>query len=105
MGVGHLADRTSHTLSGGERQLVALAAVLVMEPALIVFDEPTTQLDLRNRNRVRRAIEGLPHDAIVVSHDLELLEDFDRVLVVRDGGIVADDTPAAALRWYREHCA
>src|SRR6478752_2566491 len=104
LGVGHLADRTSHTLSGGERQLVALAAVLVMEPALIVFDEPTTQLDLRNRNRVRNAIAGLPHDAIVVSHDLELLEDFDRVLVVRDGAIAADDTPAAALRWYREHC-
>ena len=105
LGVGHLADRSSHTLSGGERQLVALAAVLVMEPALIVFDEPTTQLDLRNRNRVRDAIGALPHDAIVVSHDLELLEDFDRVLVVRDGNIAADDTPAAALRWYREHCA
>lgn len=105
LGVGHLADRTSHTLSGGERQLVALAAVLVMEPALIVFDEPTTQLDLRNRNRVRAAIAGLAHDAVVVSHDLELLEDFDRVLVVRDGAIAADDTPAAALRWYREHCA
>lgn len=105
LGVSHLADRTSHTLSGGERQLVALAAVLVMEPALIVFDEPTTQLDLRNRNRVRDAIAGLPHDAIVVSHDLELLEDFDRVVVVRDGNIAADDRPAAALRWYREHCA
>lgn len=105
LGVKHLADRSSHTLSGGERQLVALAAVLVMEPALIVFDEPTTQLDLRNRNRVRRAIAGLPQAAIVVSHDLELLEDFERVLVVRDGGIAADDTPAAALRWYREHCA
>ena len=104
LGVGHLADRSSHTLSGGERQLVALAAVLVMEPALVVFDEPTTQLDLRNRNRVRAAIAGLPHDAIVVSHDLELLEDFDRVLVVRDGVIAADDTPAQALRWYREHC-
>ncbi|MGY6271624.1 energy-coupling factor ABC transporter ATP-binding protein [Achromobacter denitrificans] len=105
LGVAHLADRTSHTLSGGERQLVALAAVLVMEPALVVFDEPTTQLDLRNRNRVRDAIGGLPHDAIVVSHDLDLLEDFDRVLVVLDGNIAADDTPAAALRWYREHCA
>ena len=76
-----------------------------MRPGLVVFDEPTTQLDLRNRNRVRAAIDGLPHDAIVVTHDLELLEDFDRVLVVRDGAIAADDTPAAALRWYREHCA
>ncbi|WP_025137087.1 energy-coupling factor ABC transporter ATP-binding protein [Achromobacter sp. DH1f] len=105
LGVAHLADRTSHTLSGGERQLVALAAVLVMRPALVVFDEPTTQLDLRNRNRVRDAIAALPQDAIVVSHDLDLLEDFERVVVVQDGAIAADDTPAAALRWYRNHCA
>lgn len=76
-----------------------------MAPALVVFDEPTTQLDLRNRNRVRDAIAALPHDAVVVSHDLDLLEDFDRVLVVRDGVIAADDAPAPALRWYREHCA
>ena len=62
LGVGHLADRASHTLSGGERQLVALAAVLVMQPKVIVFDEPTTQLDLRNRNRVRAAIDGLAWD-------------------------------------------
>ena len=103
--MAHLADRTSHTLSGGERQLVALAAVLVMRPALVVFDEPTTQLDLRNRNRVRDAIAALPQDAIVVSHDLDLLEDFERVVVVQDGAIAADDTPAAALRWYRNHCA
>jgi biotin transport system ATP-binding protein len=92
-------------LSGGERQLVALAAVLVMRPNVIVFDEPTTQLDLRNRNRVRAAIASLACDAIVVSHDLNLLEDFDRVLVIADGRVAADDEPAAALRWYREHCS
>lgn len=105
LGVGHLVDRASHTLSGGECQLVALASVLVMRPALVVFDEPTTQLDLRNRNRVARAIAGLEQQAVVVSHDLELLQDFDRVLVVVDGQIAADDCPGPALRWYREHCA
>ena len=105
LGVAHLADRASNSLSGGERQLVALAAVLVMDPALVVFDEPTTQLDLRNRNRVRDAIAGLAHDAVVVSHDLALLEDFDRVLVIADGRVAADDQPAAALRWYRDHFA
>ncbi|GAB1578114.1 energy-coupling factor ABC transporter ATP-binding protein [Bordetella petrii] len=105
LGVDHLADRASHTLSGGECQLVALAAVLVMEPALVVFDEPTTQLDLRNRNRVARAIGELDRPAVVVSHDLDLLQDFERVLVVVDGRIAADDAPGAALRWYREHCA
>jgi biotin transport system ATP-binding protein len=105
LGIGHLADRASHTLSGGERQLVALAAVLVMRPNVIVFDEPTTQLDLRNRNRVRAAIDSLACDAIVVSHDLELLDDYDRVLVIADGRLAADDAPGPALRWYREHCS
>ncbi|OZI61692.1 energy-coupling factor ABC transporter ATP-binding protein [Bordetella genomosp. 11] len=105
LGIAHLADRASHSLSGGERQLVALAAVLVMRPKVIVFDEPTTQLDLRNRNRVRAAIAGLACDAVVVSHDLELLEDFDRVLVIAAGRVAADDRPAAALHWYREHCS
>jgi biotin transport system ATP-binding protein len=105
LGIGHLADRASHTLSGGERQLVALAAVLVMRPNVIVFDEPTTQLDLRNRNRVRAAIDSLACGAIVVSHDLELLDDYDRVLVIADGRLAADDAPGPALRWYREHCS
>lgn len=103
--IGHLAGRASHSLSGGEKQLVALAAVLVMEPGLVVFDEPTTQLDLRNRNRVRDAIAALGRQAVVVSHDLDLLADFDRVLVVVDGRVTVDGAPAEALRWYREHCA
>lgn len=105
LGVGHLAERTSHTLSGGERQLVAMASVLVMAPGLVVFDEPTTQLDLRNRNRVAEAIAALPQQAIVVSHDLDLLAGYDRVLAVVDGRIAADGEPASVLRWYREHCA
>lgn len=105
LGVGHLAERTSHTLSGGERQLVAMASVLVMAPELVVFDEPTTQLDLRNRNRVAEAIAALPQQAIVVSHDLDLLAGYDRVLAVVDGRIAADGEPASVLRWYREHCA
>ncbi|KCV64222.1 ABC transporter ATP-binding protein [Bordetella bronchiseptica] len=105
LGVGHLAERTSHTLSGGERQLVAMASVLVMAPELVVFDEPTTQLDLRNRNRVAEAIAALPQQVIVVSHDLDLLAGYDRVLAVVDGRIAADGEPASVLRWYREHCA
>ncbi|WP_298959988.1 ABC transporter ATP-binding protein [uncultured Methylobacterium sp.] len=99
-GLAHLAERPSHGLSGGEKQLVALCAVLVMEPDLVVFDEPTTLLDLRQRNRVRAAIAGLAQAAVVVTHDLDLIADFDRVLVVDEGRIVADDAPAPALRWY-----
>jgi len=101
LGIAHLADRASHGLSGGEKQMVALAAVLVMNPELIVFDEPTTLLELRNRNRLRDAIQALPQSAVVVTHDLEMLEDFDRVLVMADGGVACDATPAEAIDWYR----
>jgi len=103
--IGHLFDRVTHSLSGGERQLVALAAVLATNPAILVFDEPTTQLDLRLRNQFERILRELPQSAIVVSHDLELMQTMDRVLVVRDGLIVLDGAPELAIAWYREYCA
>ena len=53
-GLADLAHRSPHQLSGGQKQLLALAAVVVLEPALIIADEPTTLLDLRNRDRIRR---------------------------------------------------
>ncbi|WP_084536847.1 energy-coupling factor ABC transporter ATP-binding protein [Azospirillum halopraeferens] len=86
---GH-RHQAAHTLSGGEKQLLAIAAVLVMEPACVVFDEPTTLLDLRNRRRVAEVIGGLAQTAVVVTHDLDLLAGFERVLVLADGRIVAD---------------
>ncbi|MFQ1702238.1 energy-coupling factor ABC transporter ATP-binding protein [Loktanella agnita] len=92
----------SHFLSGGQKQLLAISGVLVMEPEYIVFDEPTTLLDLRNKIRVSRAIAALEQTAIVVTHDLDLLTDFDRVLVFGDQRIIADDIPAVALKHYKE---
>lgn len=104
LGIERLAERPTHALSGGERQLVALAAVLLMQPGLLVFDEPTTQLDLRHRNRFVDLLAALPQQAVVVSHDLELLARCERVLVIDGGGIAADDAPGPALAWYRRHC-
>lgn len=103
--IGHLAQRPSHGLSGGEKQMVALASVLIMQPELIAFDEPTTLLDLGNRNRFRRAIDALEQTAVVVTHDLELLEDFERVLVINDGRLVMDAPPREAVEWYRSQFA
>lgn len=92
----------AHLLSGGEKQLLAIAAVLVMQPQYVVFDEPTTLLDLRNRNRIRQVLQDLPQPTIVVSHDLELLKDVERVLVFDTGKIMMDDRPAIALPYYVE---
>ncbi|MBP2231707.1 biotin transport system ATP-binding protein [Azospirillum agricola] len=90
----------AHQLSGGEKQLLAIAGVLVLEPAHVVFDEPTTLLDLRNRRRVIELVRELPQNAVVVTHDLDMVMDFDRVLVLEDGRIVADDVPSVAIPAY-----
>ena len=97
-----LRNRSAHLLSGGEKQLLAIASVVVMDPRYIVFDEPTTLLDLRNARGIARIISELPQTAIVVSHDFQLIEGFDRVLVLDRGRIVADDAPAPAIGRYLE---
>lgn len=95
------ADHPCHLLSGGQKQLLALAAVLVIEPSVIVADEPTTLLDLRNRALVAETFAALPQQLVVVTHDLDLVADFDRVLVVDGGRVVIDDAPTEALAGYR----
>ena len=104
LGVIHLQDRSIHTLSGGERQLVALAGVLATQPEILVFDEPTTQLDLRLRNRFEQHLSALPQPALIVSHDLELMRTMDRVLVIVEGRLAFDGLPDDATAWYRTHC-
>jgi biotin transport system ATP-binding protein len=101
---GLLAHRNqpAHLLSGGEKQLLALAGVLALAPRTIVLDEPTTLLDLRNRRRIGAILADLPQQVVLVTHDLDMLAAFDRVLVFDSGRIVADDTPARAIAHYIE---
>ncbi|GLI28540.1 ABC transporter ATPase [Agromyces rhizosphaerae] len=101
-GLADLADRPAHRLSGGQKQLLALAAVLVARPAVLVADEPTTLLDARNARIVGEHLAALPQQLVMVTHHLDALAGFDRVLVVDAGRIVADDVPAVALDAYRE---
>jgi biotin transport system ATP-binding protein len=71
-----------------------------MEPAYVVMDAPTTLLDLRNKRRVARAVDAIDQTVIFVSHDLDLLHDFDRVVVFDEGRVIADDTPDKAIPLY-----
>ena len=96
------AENSPHTLSGGEKQMLALASVLVIEPDTIIADEPTTLLDLRNRRRIMRELMSLDQQLIVVTHDLEMLRGFDRVLVIDDGALAYDGTPDDAIAFYTD---
>lgn len=95
------ADHPAHLLSGGQKQLLALASVLVTEPAVLILDEPTTLLDLRNAAMVSRVVESLTQQVLLVTHHLDLVEGFDRVLVFDDGRLVHDGTPESAVTHYR----
>ncbi|WP_105034691.1 energy-coupling factor ABC transporter ATP-binding protein [Cryobacterium aureum] len=100
-GLSEHAEHPAHRLSGGQKQLLALAAVLVAEPATIVADEPTTLLDARNARRISELLQTLPQQIIVVTHHLHLVEEFDRVIVIEEGAVVADGAPAESLAAYR----
>ncbi|MEU1205539.1 ABC transporter ATP-binding protein [Nocardia sp. NPDC005825] len=99
-GLTEFRDHPAHLLSGGQKQLLAIAAVLSVRPEYVVFDEPTTLLDLRNTRRITRMLRDLPQRLVVVSHDLDLLADFDRVLVFDEGRVVADGPPAETIPRY-----
>ncbi|WP_299051883.1 ABC transporter ATP-binding protein [uncultured Nocardioides sp.] len=92
-GLAGLGDRSVHALSGGQRQLLALAGVLATGPSVLVADEPTTLLDLANARRVGDLLLGLDLQLLLVTHDLELAARCDRALLV-DGGRVVRDGPA-----------
>lgn len=105
LGIADLADRPAHHLSGGQKQLLALAAVLVGEPDVLVADEPTTLLDARNAREIAAQLAALPQQLLLVTHQLPLVADFDRVVVVDGGRVVADDEPSPALAYYERMLA
>ena len=94
------AHDSVHSLSGGQRQLLALAGVLALEPVIVVADEPTTFLDLANTRRVRDTLFDLDQQLVIITHDLDLAARCDRVLVVDDAHVVADGGAADSIARY-----
>ncbi|NEQ49542.1 MAG: energy-coupling factor ABC transporter ATP-binding protein [Leptolyngbya sp. SIO3F4] len=93
-GLQSLAERPPHHLSGGEKQMVAIAGLLAMNPQIVLYDEPTASLDIRGRRRLITFMQGLQQTMVIASHDLEfLLEVCDRTLIMYQGKIVADGHP------------
>ena len=94
-GAQKLAQRDIHHLSGGEKRLVAIAGILAMQPQMIIYDEPSTGLDMRTRRRLIPILQQSAPTLLVASHDLELLlEICTRVIVLDEGRIVANGLPA-----------
>jgi cobalt/nickel transport system ATP-binding protein len=93
-GVLGLAERAPHHLSGGEKRMVSIAGVLAMRPRLVVYDEPSANLDIRSRRRLINFLQNSPQTILVASHDLELvLEVCSRVVLVDQGRVVAGESP------------
>ena len=91
--------REPHTLSGGEKQRVALAGLLALDPEILLLDEPTAMLDAAGRREVLERLEALrgARTVLHVTHHLEELLDADRILVLNAGRLVADVSPERLL--------
>ncbi|OGP76882.1 MAG: hypothetical protein A2V86_10885 [Deltaproteobacteria bacterium RBG_16_49_23] len=100
-GLDSLMDRPPHTLSGGEKQRVALGAILTLRPRLLLLDEPFTHLDPEGTESLRRILRTMKSEGItliIVEHRLhEIIQDVDRIIVLHQGKIVKEGSPHQAL--------
>ena len=101
MSISHLNDRPPYRLSVGEKKRVALASVLVLDPEVLLLDEPTATLDPKSQSQVVDLIQqwkGTAKTVITATHQLEIVEDIaDRVFVLEAGTVIAEGTPAEIL--------
>jgi len=99
--ISHLKDRSPHRLSGGEKKRVALASVLILDPDVILLDEPTAALDPKSQSQVIDFLVGWAGGAktiITATHDLDTIEDIgDKCYVFQHGKVVATGTPSEIL--------
>ncbi|MBM7050586.1 energy-coupling factor ABC transporter ATP-binding protein [Rothia sp. ZJ1223] len=104
-GLGDRAHSSVYDLSGGEQQLVALSAVLAVEPEILLLDEPTTLLDLRNRLRLFEVLDSLNQQLVMSTHDLELAARCDEAVVIHEGRLWCKGPTDAVIEQYRLWCA
>ncbi len=102
-GIEQFGERPVHELSEGQKQLICILAVLIMEPKLVVLDEPFSSLDMRTRTALRRKLEKLGQQILFVSHELDALSDYDKVLWIDDGQLKQFGVPVNVLAAYQEH--
>lgn len=100
-GISELADRSPYSLSGGQQQRVALTSILVMQPKVLVLDEPTSQMDPIGTREVFGVIHKMAEQGrtvILVEHKVEWIAQFaDRVIALKDGQVLLEGTPSEVL--------
>lgn len=100
-GISDLAERSPYSLSGGQQQRVALTSILVMEPKILVLDEPTSQLDpigTREVFQVIKALSGQGITVVMAEHKIEWVAEFaDQVVALYQGGVILKGSPAEVL--------
>jgi biotin transport system ATP-binding protein len=100
-GLAALAEHSSHDLSGGQKQLLALCGAFVRQPALVIADEPTAYLDARNARRVASHLfEDAGHQLVLVTHDLALAQRCDAAVLFSGGRVTAVGKPTAIIAEY-----
>ena len=104
-GLEYLENQSVFTLSGGEKQLVALTSVLAARPQILLLDEPTTLLDLRNRARLLKHLESLDQMLVLSTHDLDLAASCDEAVIIHDGRLLAQGDAVQLVQQYRTWCA
>lgn len=95
------APRAIHGLSQGQRHLVCLMAVLLMNPAVIVLDEPFAGLDLATKLRLTRYLDALPQQLIHITHELDTVMGYDRAIWLERGALRQDGAPQQVIPVYR----
>jgi energy-coupling factor transporter ATP-binding protein EcfA2 len=100
-GISDLAERSPYSLSGGQQQRVALTSILVMQPRVLVLDEPTSQMDPIGTREVFGVISKMTErgmTVILAEHKVEWIAQFaDRVIALKDGRILLEGTPSEVL--------
>jgi len=97
LGLQDLLDRAPHHLSMGQKRVAAIATVLTMQPALLLMDEPSSNLDPRSRRKLIELLGGLDAALLIASHDLALVERLCERLVLLDDGTIAAEGPTSAI--------
>ena len=98
-GIEYLENRQIYKMSGGEKKLVSIAAILSMTPDIILMDEPSIALDPKNRRNLIHILNSFEHLKIIASHDLDMILDTcERTILMGEGTIVADGKTEEILR-------